>query len=298
VSYRSCGQAQPKHQQKSRRVALKDIPQFVWTINEKDVDFNDLKHYQIVNHFEGISSLTTKVGLCECLRESSWVLDSDMGLNIAPRCFALGDPVQREDFVEEFKLNAAVNVLKLFIQNVDLIGTGVSGHTMDVCLNAVSLYLRYKYRGIVDYVETCTRTSGMTSMTVASVPSLYNGSSVNSTGPPGGNTTNTVGTEPFCSLQEAEWDRIFAANIELAAIYVQKQSTCSYSLSTWMSRFDAKQLSRCDARTVKCVSVLKSLLDINPQLNCSGVHNVWIVKAPEACRGKMGELTMMADWPG
>ena len=59
------------------------LPCFVWTINERDIPFADLYPFQIVNHFQGISKLTTKQGLCEILRETSWV-DCDMQ-DISPR---------------------------------------------------------------------------------------------------------------------------------------------------------------------------------------------------------------------
>ena len=58
-------------------------PLLLWTIREKDINFEDLEAAQIVNHFEGISGLTTKMGFCEILHDMPWICaDSD---EISPR---------------------------------------------------------------------------------------------------------------------------------------------------------------------------------------------------------------------
>jgi hypothetical protein len=49
-------------------------PGFVWCVHERDVPFSDLPESQIVNHFQGISKLTSKQGLCELIREAAWLL--------------------------------------------------------------------------------------------------------------------------------------------------------------------------------------------------------------------------------
>jgi hypothetical protein len=48
-------------------------PRFVWTISERAMDFDSLHPSQLVNHFEGISALTTKNGVCDLLREMAWI---------------------------------------------------------------------------------------------------------------------------------------------------------------------------------------------------------------------------------
>ena len=69
----------------------------IWTINERDINFDTLQPWQIVNHFNGINELTTKMGFCTLLQESQWI-----GVNskvIAPRCYNIGDPIHRENFL-------------------------------------------------------------------------------------------------------------------------------------------------------------------------------------------------------
>ena len=68
-----------------KRFPLRELPLFLWTINEKDMNFDDLLGFQVCNHFEGMANaLTTKMGFCDSLREMLWTGD-DM-LDISPRC--------------------------------------------------------------------------------------------------------------------------------------------------------------------------------------------------------------------
>lgn len=58
-------------------------PHLIWTISENDANFKSLDHSQLVNHFEGISTLTTKMGLVTILRDMPWI--SSNSLEVAPR---------------------------------------------------------------------------------------------------------------------------------------------------------------------------------------------------------------------
>ena len=92
------------------RFPVRDLPHAVWTLNEKDIDFTDLDTQQVCNHFEGITSLTTKRGFCDLLQEMRW--DSENTDDISPRCYNLGDPILREEFIDSFRITAAMNVLR------------------------------------------------------------------------------------------------------------------------------------------------------------------------------------------
>jgi hypothetical protein len=87
----------------------------VWTLNEKDVDFKDLEDEQLCNHFEGITSLTTKRGLCDLLRDMHW--DSVDADDISPRCYNLGDPIHRDEFIDDFRIVAALNIVRWYLQH-------------------------------------------------------------------------------------------------------------------------------------------------------------------------------------
>eukprot|EP00831_Metopus_contortus_P056682 TRINITY_DN4871_c0_g1_i1.p1 TRINITY_DN4871_c0_g1~~TRINITY_DN4871_c0_g1_i1.p1 ORF type:complete len:460 (-),score=117.39 TRINITY_DN4871_c0_g1_i1:174-1553(-) len=87
---------------------------FKWTLRVKDIDFQSLSDFQIVNHYEKNGFLTTKAGLCHNLRNLIWFNNVDID-TFYPRCFDLLDSNELEDFKEEFKSMKAEGILKEFI---------------------------------------------------------------------------------------------------------------------------------------------------------------------------------------
>ena len=100
-----------------RRLPTKQQPMLICTIADKDIDYAELLPHQIVNHFEGISSLTTKRGFCELLREGLSQIGVDRH-DVAPRSYNLGDPLHRDEFIEDFRISACINVLKWAVLTV------------------------------------------------------------------------------------------------------------------------------------------------------------------------------------
>jgi hypothetical protein len=56
---------------------------FIWKIHEKDIDYTLLHPSQIINHFDGITSLTTKNGFTDLVRDMHWQCENCHG--IVPR---------------------------------------------------------------------------------------------------------------------------------------------------------------------------------------------------------------------
>lgn len=73
-----------------------------WTLKAKDICTELLQEFQIVNHFQRNTSITTKVGLCKSLRNLIWFANVDIDA-FYPRCYDMSDPNDLEDFVEDFK---------------------------------------------------------------------------------------------------------------------------------------------------------------------------------------------------
>ena len=109
-----------------KRLPMKDVPMLIWTINDKDIEYRDLQQFQICNHFEGIEKLTTKRGFCELLRDDMQWICADQ-YEIAPRCYNLGDPQHREEFIEDFRVTALTNILKWAVCVLDR-----EGHSQQV----------------------------------------------------------------------------------------------------------------------------------------------------------------------
>lgn len=95
------------------RLPLKDIPQLIWLLNENDIDFQDLTDDQLCNHYEGIHQITTKQGFCELSKE--YYSMSQDNLEIIPRCYNLGDPIHRDEFIDDFRVTSSFNLLKYYL---------------------------------------------------------------------------------------------------------------------------------------------------------------------------------------
>ena len=57
----------------------------------------------MVNHFENINRLTTKLGLCRAIKNIHWV-EKTNAEHFFPRCYDLYSPEDLEDFIEDFKM--------------------------------------------------------------------------------------------------------------------------------------------------------------------------------------------------
>lgn len=82
-----------------------------WTVRRKDINFDGLEDYQLCNHFDKSTMITTKVGLSHSLRNLIWFNSVDID-TFYPRCFDLVDNSEREDFYTEFKAMRAESILK------------------------------------------------------------------------------------------------------------------------------------------------------------------------------------------
>lgn len=75
----------------------------LWTLKQRDIDYENLKDGQIVNHFRYNGVITTKVGLCRNLHKVIHFNNVDMD-TFFPKCYALKDEGEWDVFAEQFKV--------------------------------------------------------------------------------------------------------------------------------------------------------------------------------------------------
>ena len=256
-----------KIEKKIRRIPLKDIPLFIWTIAEKDVDFPELKDDQIVNHFEGITNLTTKMGFCDILRDLPSISEDMM--EVSPRSYNIGDPTHREEFIEDFNITAATNILKYYFYQQYNNHRCNNPHTHGVtegeingnylyynvekniknCIKCITMYLRVKLSGEWPGVER--------SFPEPDVPKLH-------------------------GLDEKEWQSIRETEYFIAEnIHFSENITAS----TWFKLIVNENLPYLSSKFAKVWLLLRGLYKVNKQLFIDGTKNIWIVKAPDTCCG-------------
>ena len=88
----------------------------LWTLKQRDIDFESLRDGQIVNHFRFNGVITTKVGLCRNIGKVINFNNVDID-TFFPKCFALKDEGEWEDFEEQFKIQKAESILKRFAKS-------------------------------------------------------------------------------------------------------------------------------------------------------------------------------------
>ncbi|KAI0230479.1 Protein monoglycylase TTLL8 [Lamellibrachia satsuma] len=86
---------------------------FIFTV--KTVDFRILQIAQTVNHFSKNRHITTKSGLCQNLRNTSW-FDAIDHHAFYPRCYRLDDVDECSSFVEDHRITTCVGFIKCFME--------------------------------------------------------------------------------------------------------------------------------------------------------------------------------------
>ena len=84
-------------------------------LKNKDIDYVSLEPFQIVNHFEKATALTTKSGLCHNIKQIGWAADLDRDA-IFPRCYDFAKDEDFQEFLEYFKQTAAESIIKRFFE--------------------------------------------------------------------------------------------------------------------------------------------------------------------------------------
>jgi len=127
-----------------------------------DVHHDRLEDHQVVNHFQKCQDLTTKVGLSLNLRQSTWLSGVDSE-EFYPRAYDLYDPLERADFVQNFKLTKAEAILRQFLQHLEsqaehTFSPDVVGTALKVCTRRVT-----DVDDVIDCPEICESLGSVTS---------------------------------------------------------------------------------------------------------------------------------------
>mmetsp|Transcript_2139 Transcript_2139/g.6520 ORF Transcript_2139/g.6520 Transcript_2139/m.6520 type:complete len:964 (+) Transcript_2139:305-3196(+) len=100
---------------------------FKWTINHGDINFEQLRPGQIVNHFPNSGpEIGTKVGLAKNLRSLQWLDKVDMN-RFFPRMYNLANPWEMQDFVEDFVFVASHCEIVRFLQGLPVSASTKAG---------------------------------------------------------------------------------------------------------------------------------------------------------------------------
>ena len=87
-----------------------------YVINESESSMlEDLKPYQMVNHFLGNNLIVTKVGLQNSLKNLIWWSTHSQD-EFFPKCYDLTDFKELDEFREEHRVNRAESIIKRYVE--------------------------------------------------------------------------------------------------------------------------------------------------------------------------------------
>ena len=112
---------------------------FIWTLKTVDINYSLLKKEQIAAHFCRNGAITRKSGLCRNIKNLYHKgIDPN---NFFPRCYDLSDKNDMGDFIEDFKTNKAISILKRTLNQFNE-GNDVSLYSENVIKTAIDIAQR------------------------------------------------------------------------------------------------------------------------------------------------------------
>ncbi|ESO84411.1 hypothetical protein LOTGIDRAFT_168866 [Lottia gigantea] len=107
-------------------------PQFFWVLKRDVIDYRFLLRDQMVNHYCKAGSFTTKVGLCVNLRNVRYFENVDQD-SFCPRCYRLSHEEDKEAFIEDYRLSACMNIVKIMHNHIMELNLKKSENNIDNC---------------------------------------------------------------------------------------------------------------------------------------------------------------------
>ena len=268
-----------------------EVPLLYCVLNEKDIDFNSLQAHQVCNHFEGMGrTLTTKSGFCDLLREMNWsMVDAN---TIAPRCYNLGDPVQREEFIDDFKLSAAVNILK-YVLHVEIssnIGI-INGEDHSSNKDETSKTNSSSSSSSSSSGKSSKKRPSTTPMVPASVLenamkacSRYLRMKVGGEWPDVDREFKA--DDKSSNLNQSQWSELMEMSYTVADVKGFVFSFEDYLEREPLILNSSSNIKKKNNVNTRIWLLLRTMYSVNSfQMSIDGTKNIWIIKAPEACKG-------------
>lgn len=240
----------------------------VWTLDERSIDFDS---NCVANHFKNVSSVATKAGITKSMEDLRWNAFED-SREFFPRSYRLDDPDSRAAFVQDFQRTAACALLKNHSQSAD-------EHVLELALRVCICWL--------DELETnpggLLQSESTLLLSARQWQQLLDyGQNYSSLG----QTVRRPATAPPQSTSSASLAVGVRSLRELGRTKrASTRSAVAAALSTPHQQSCAKNSEALHRLRTTATRVMRRLRNAWPQWDMDGSKNIWILKAPEACRG-------------
>eukprot|EP00043_Microstomoeca_roanoka_P008574 m.82550 g.82550 ORF g.82550 m.82550 type:complete len:994 (+) comp14302_c1_seq2:358-3339(+) len=269
--------------------ALGEFPaNLIWTCHRADVDFRSLKPQQTVNHFRANGNITTKFGLASVLANARFTAGADEHA-FYPRCYYISSEEQFMAFVEDYRLKAAVAVikrrndwnppaqlLKFALQHCRNHLKRAEHDDLDEVLEEAS---DIEFETLLQFVYQKLGIADAHRQNIDEDPEQQEESS-----------SDSETEEPVAQRRELPRSKQTASAIarqaleKLVARFTNPDmlDQARSALQAILANVEAVT----DAMQQESVQVLEGLAVIDPQLEPSGFRNVWVIKPAAKSRGR------------
>ena len=266
---------------------------FIWTLKTIDINYSMLRKEQIAAHFSRNGAITRKSGLCKNIKNLYYKgIDPH---NFFPRCYDLSDKNDMGDFIEDFKTNKAISILKKVLKQLN----EGSEHSQ-------SLYSENVIKTAIDIVQ---RTSNIilgeyTDINVSNAKTFVKfvtekeWSLIGEEEPsPKGDINNYITTMTQAARiglhsNEIKYPRLnlrsqseLPKKLKALNITVKKKSSNKINNINVNKKIPTK-LSEIQKYKAPIQSLLSRLRSHQSQYIMNGVHNIWIIKPGNLSRGR------------
>ncbi|XP_038553942.1 tubulin monoglycylase TTLL3-like isoform X2 [Micropterus salmoides] len=229
------------------RLVRNELVYFYWTNRRDAINTNSLQKEQITNHFAKAGSFTTKAGLCVNLRNLHWFDSADPD-TFFPRCYRVGAQDEKHAFIEDYRRTACTSLLKYIVEREQ----GVQGEGTSHNILAVQDQRKQSKRRPRPVVLSQIITSAL-----------------------------KVCQEFLESLEHSDID----ISLETAQT-LTKEEWGEFIHSYYLVVHGRAEIESSDHFVTCCKAMLQRLVEVSPQLDIDGIHNIWIIKPGAKSRGR------------
>ena len=265
---------------------------FIWTLKTIDINYSLLRKEQIAGHFSRNGAITRKSGLCKNIKNLYYKgIDPN---NFFPRCYDLSDKNDMGDFIEDFKINKAISILKIISKQLNEGNeNSISLYSESVIKTAIEIVQRNSNIIIGEYSEINMNNAKTFVKFVTEKEWSLIGEEEPNTKVDINRYISTITQAARIGLHsnEIKFPRLnLRAQSELPkklnslTITVKKKS--SNKVTNVNKNKISTKLSEIQKYKAPIESLLSHLRSHQSQYIMNGVHNIWIIKPSNLSRGR------------
>ena len=262
---------------------------FIWTLKTVDINYSLLKKEQIAAHFCRNGAITRKSGLCRNIKNLYHKgIDPN---NFFPRCYDLSDKNDMGDFIEDFKINKAISILKRTLNQLNE-GNDASLYSENVIKTAIDIAQRNCGIIIGEYSDINVNTA----KTFVKFVTEKEWSLIGEEEP----TVKGDISSYLATIAQASRAGLHSNEIRYPQLNLRSQSELPKKLKSLhitvkkrtvnkninVNKKQITKLSDIQKYKAPIQSLLSRLSSNQSQYIMNGVHNIWIIKPGNLSRGR------------